>query len=332
MSRVFFLFIFLIVCANLTTAQGRDTLLKPGDTVSETKPGRHDSLGQPKSFSQGKGTVSQQEIDSSMGPALNLSLKDSAWGIIAARFPHSNFIISAFTQNKFFGFSSPPIVVITNKKEFRGKDLLFYAMVSLLLFFAVIRAGFSKYIGDLFRVAFRTTLKQRQISEQLVQTPVPSLLLNFFFLLSGGLYADFVLQHFHLTGDHNFWLVYFYCFSALAIIYILKFLGLKLSGWLFNISSVTDDYIFIVFMINKITGIYLLPFLILLAFSGNNVYEASFVISYIGVLMLFAYRFILAYALVQNQVRLNSFHFFLYLCAFEIIPLLLIYKALMLWF
>jgi hypothetical protein len=118
----------------------------------------------------------------------------------------------------------------------------------------------------------------------------------------------------------------------LAVIYLIKFLSLKLFGWLFNITAAADGYIFIVFMINKIIGIYLLPFLVLLAFSDTEIYEAAFIFSYLGVFALLAYRFILSYGLVQNQIRLNPFHFFLYLCAFEIVPLLLIYKALLLWF
>jgi hypothetical protein len=135
-----------------------------------------------------------------------------------------------------------------------------------------------------------------------------------------------------MAVNYNFWLLYFYCFIALAVIYLIKFLSLKFFGWLFNITATADGYIFIVFMINKIIGIYILPFLVLLAFTDNNVYDAAFIFSYLGVFALLAYRFILSYGLVQNEIRLNPFHFFLYLCAFEIIPLLLIYKALLLWF
>ncbi len=205
-------------------------------------------------------------------------------------------------------------------------------MVALLLFFAFIKFSFSKYFIDLFRVAFKTTLKQRQIGEQLVQTPLPSLLLNFFFLITASFYISFVLQHYHLAMGYDFWLLYFYCFVALAVIYTIKFLSLKFFGWLFNISATTDGYIFIVFIINKIIGVYILPFLILLAFTDNTIYQVAFALSYTGVFALLAYRFILSYGLVRNQIRVNPFHFFLYLCAFEIVPLLLIYKALLLWF
>jgi len=44
--------------------------------------------------------------------------------------------------------------------------------------------------------------------------------------------------------------------------------------------------------------------------------------------MLF-YRFIISYRPVRSEIKVNRFHFFLYLCAFEIAPLLLIYKVLL---
>jgi hypothetical protein len=135
-----------------------------------------------------------------------------------------------------------------------------------------------------------------------------------------------------MARNYNFWLLYCYSFIALAVVYLIKYLSLKFVGWLFNITATAQGYIFIVFMINKIIGIYILPFLILLAFTDNSIYEVSFIFSYLGVFALLAYRFILSYGLVQNEIRLNPFHFFLYLCAFEIVPLLLIYKALLLWF
>jgi len=259
-------------------------------------------------------------------------LKDNSWGAVAAGYPHKNFIRLAFDENKFFGFSSLPVVMNSDIKEFEGKELLFYTLLGILLFFAFIRLSFPKYLGDLFRVTFRTTLKQRQISEQLIQTPIPSLLLNFFFLISASLYLNFVFEHYHYASRYNFWLLFFYCFIGLAFIYIIKFLSLKLSGWLFNISATTDAYTFIVFMINKIMGVFLLPFLVLLAFTDETVYKVAFVLSYIGVFALLAYRFILSYGLIRNQMRGNPFHFFLYLCAFEIVPLFLIYKGLISWF
>jgi hypothetical protein len=191
------------------------------------------------------------------------------------------------------------------------------------------RGAFAKYFNDLFRVFFRTTLKQKQIREQLLQSALPSVLMNCFFVLSTGLYVNFLLFHFQLSIEENFWLQYVYCMSAVAFIYSVKFLGLKITGWLFNVSEAAEAYIFIVFIINKMLGIALLPFLVLLAFTSGSVYNTSLNLSWILAGLLFGYRFILSYKATRSEIKLNPYHFVLYIIGFEIVPLLLIYKLLL---
>ncbi len=215
---------------------------------------------------------------------------------------------------------------------FNGKEGLFYVLIGFLLAFAFLRQAFPKYFNDLFRLLFRTTLKQKQIREQLMQTPLPSLLLNAFFAFSAGLYIDLLLHYFGRTPIDNFWLLFLYCSLGLSVIYLVKFLGLKVTGWLFNIRAAADAYIFVVYLINKVIGIFLLPFLILLSFLQGDAFTVAMVLSFCGLGVLFIYRFLLTYTSVRNQVKFNPFHFFLYLCAFEIAPLLLIYKALLFFF
>src|SRR6186713_2857976 len=219
-----------------------------------------------------------------------------------------------------------------DKKVFQGKEYLFYYLIFLLILFGLLRRAFAKYFHDLFRVFFKTTLKQRQTQEQLLQSSLASVFMNSFFVLSAGLYVNFLLQYFQLVIADNFWLQYIYCAGALAAIYVVKFIGLKITGWLFNVSNATDSYTFIVFIINKMLGIFLLPFLLLLAFASDPLYGSAMVISWLGIGLLLIYRFILSYAALRKEVKLNSFHFILYILGFEVIPLLLIYKLLLLIF
>lgn len=218
------------------------------------------------------------------------------------------------------------------KINFPGKEYLFYYFLFLLVLFGLLKRAFAKYFYDLFRVFFKTTLKQRQTQEQLLQSPLPSIFMNCFFVLSAGLYVNFLLLHFQLSITGNFWLQYLYCAGALSAIYLVKYMGLKVTGWLFNVSDATDSYIFIVFIINKVLGIFLLPFLVLIAFTNEPLYGASFILSWIGIGLLLIYRFILSYGAVRKEVKLNSFHFILYILGFEVIPLLLIYKLLLIIF
>ena len=219
-----------------------------------------------------------------------------------------------------------------DKKIFQGKEYLFYYIIFLLILFGLLRRAFAKYFYDLFRVFFKTTLKQRQTQEQLLQSSLASVFMNSFFVLAAGLYVNFLLQFFQLVISENFWLQYVYCIVALGAIYLAKFIGLKITGWLFNVNNTTDSYIFIVFIINKMLGIFLLPFLLLLAFANDPLYSYAMFISWIGLGLLLIYRFILSYSAVRKEVKLNSFHFILYILGFEVIPLLLIYKLLLIIF
>jgi len=242
------------------------------------------------------------------------------------------FSVQLLQHHPFFGFGSKPVIVHSDIRIFKGKEVLFYALIGLLLMFALLRESFPKYFNDIFRLLFRNTLKQKQIREQLMQTTLPSLLLNAFYALTAGFYIDLLLQHYGVSPIDNFWLLLLYCSAGLLAIYFIKFIGLKVTGWLFNIRAAADSYIFVVFIINKVIGIFLLPFVVLLAFMQGNAYNVAMVLSWCGIGVLFIYRFLLTYTSIRNQVRFNPFHFFLYLCAFEIAPLLLIYKALLFFF
>jgi len=172
-------------------------------------------------------------------------------------------------------------------------------------------------------------MRHQQIRDQVLQSPLPSLFLNILFVISTGLFLSFVADYYNIVPGMNRWLLLFYCCVLLATIYIGKFILLKMVGWMFNIRSATDTYIFIVFLVNKMLGIYLLPALLFMAFAKGQFLTILMTLTYFFIVILFIYRFIIAYRPVRNEIKLSRFHFFIYLCAFEIAPLLLIYKVLL---
>jgi Domain of unknown function (DUF4271) len=313
--RFFFLIVFFLLVSVLVTAQTDvDTLpFSIGDTAS-TKDRNVLKSDSVNSLLPERDSISKRPFqgDTLWNSTVGIPLKEQV-----------------LRRHPFFNFNAKPVAFRSDVKQFQGKEMLFYAIVALLMMFALLKLAFAKYFNDLFRVFFRTTLKQRQIKEQLIQTPLPSLIFNGFFVASAGLYANLLLHYYEFTPVDNFWLLYLYCCIGLSVIYLVKFLGLKICGWLFNMQQAADSYIFIVFIINKVIGISVLPFLVVLSFTDGTIHTVSMVLSWCCIGGLFLYRFILGYAAIRNEVRFNLFHFFLYLGAFEIAPLLLIYKLLL---
>ena len=231
--------------------------------------------------------------------------------------------------NPFFNFTGQPVVEIFELHRANSKDSLFYLIVAILFYFALVRVFFEKYFNNLMTLFFRVSLRQQQIREQVLQTPLPSLLLNILFVVSAGLYACFLLHYSRIGDGVRFWVLYAWCMLLLGSIYLVKFMVLKFVGWVFSISRATDIYIFVVFLVNKMLGIFLLPFLILITFSSVDAREIFITISLAMVFVMWIYRALAAYRPVRNEIKLTPFYFFLYLCAFEIAPLLLIYKVLL---
>ena len=112
----------------------------------------------------------------------------------------------------------------------------------------------------------------------------------------------------------------------MGIIYAGKYIVLSFSGWLTGYNDEADAYIFIVFLINKILGICLLPIVVITSFALPVLVQVVTSISLIFIALMLIFRFFRSYGVLQSKLRISSFHFLLYIIALEILPLLVIYQ------
>ena len=237
--------------------------------------------------------------------------------------------IAAFIrENSLLNSTGTPAELTVKPRKEQSMDSMFYLLTAVVLMLAFFRYIFGRYFSNLFRVFFNTSLRQSQLTDQLLQAKLPSLFFNLFFVISAGLYSYFLMLHYHWLHDQNVWIMIGLCISALGLIYFLKFCTLKFTGWVTGYGDETDTYIFVLFLINKIMGIFLVPFTILMAFSGNDIVMAAVPISLIVIGFLLLLRLFRSYGLLQNQLKVSRFHLLLYIIGVEILPLLLIYKGL----
>jgi hypothetical protein len=241
-------------------------------------------------------------------------------------------ISASLRTHPYYNFYAQPRYMVNIRRKDIGKEGLFYLLTGIVLYYALVRLIFEKYMNNLFSVFFRVSLKQKQIREQLLQSPLPSLLLNIFFIITGGIYFSFILSYYGFRGTYNGWYLMLNCIIALALVYVVKYILLKIMGWIFNIVDATDTYAFVVFLVNKLLGIMLIPVLILLAFSEPSLVAVLVTLSVTGVFIMFGYRYVVSYSPIRKEIKVSQFHFLIYLCAFEIMPLLLIYKVLLTFF
>lgn len=228
---------------------------------------------------------------------------------------------------KYINLKDAPVYLLNETRRTHGKEFLFYSIFILLLILGFLKTFYSAYFNNLFRVFFNTSLRQSQLTDQLLQAKLPSFLLNIFFIVSAGFYLWLLLLFYKPPRYIESQWLFPICIGVVAAVYVIKFLILKILGWVGDIVPMTNNYIFIIFLINKMIGIFLVPFIVVMAFMPPLWMRTAVLLSFLVVGLLFLARYAKSYALIDRQLKMNLFHFVIYAMAAEIIPMLLIFKT-----
>ena len=232
-----------------------------------------------------------------------------------------------FFINKNYPKNKQSVYAINAVRQPAHEDEQFYILAGLLLFAGIIRALYPKYFTAVFGVFFQSA--QRQSKENIAQEALPSLLMNLLFVFSGGLLLASFVRGDDILQRFSFPLLWLYSCAALTAIYVVKWLFISFFGWSFSVTEAAKGYRFIVFLVNKVAGLFFLPLLLILTYSSGADFSIISTIAVVLVVLLLLYRYIVSVSTVGKKLKINPVHFFLYLCAVEILPLLITYKVLL---
>ena len=281
--------------------------------------------------------VSTPETDSLLYDSVAILVLDSlirdSIAKTAARIPANPLTWqqdTAFTNLLYIPYTKKKIQPLLHSGDMRipvEKDYLFYALIGIVLLLALIKQLFPKYFSNLFKLLFEASFRQKQRREQLMQETLPSLMMNILFILVGGLFAALLANYYDWLKT-SFWLITLYSITVLSLVYMFKYIVIQFTGWVFNAKESASTYSFIVFLINKMIGVALVPLLLLLAFSNGKVWDIAITIALGVIVLLFLFRYIISLRIIRGALNINPIHFFIYLCAVELMPMLIIYKIL----
>lgn len=274
-------------------------------------------------------SVAQRKPDSASIPAPVAVAKDTVQQLQAVPFVSFDSCYKAVLAKSRLNLFAKPQFQIEKEKQVESRDWLFYYILGIALLFGLLRITYLRYFSDMFRVFFRTSLRVNQIREQLVQSGLQSLLFNLFFTVAAGTYVYLLISYFDVSVKLPDLFIPLVTTATIGLMYLGKYVFLQVSGWLFGMKNAAETYSFIVFLINKIVGIVLLPFLFVIAFAEKELAGIAITISLVVIVGLFLYRFLRAYRPVQAEIKVGRFHFFIFFLAFEIAPLLVIYKLIL---
>ena len=149
------------------------------------------------------------------------------------------------------------------------------------------------------------------------------------------LYTIYVLgitTFFYLILDKIYGLnglqLYLIILAGVIAVYAIRHLILSALGHIFSISKNTSFYSFLIMLFNQIIGIVLLPINILLAFGPIEVFKIVMIVGFIILLVFYILKSVRGLLSISEFYNERIFQIFIYLCAFEIAPFLILFKYL----
>lgn len=297
---------------------GKTTLKKIKKPITDTSQFFRDTFKTANTASDTNDTL-VNAVDNTVEPNINIVFHDTI-----------DTFYQKLLNNPFFQSNKPPLYLVIDERKETSKDELFYLLSFLLIALAIIKVFFNRFFVNVFKLLFQPSFRQKQTKEQLMQGNAPSFFMNIFFILSGGAFIALLSIYYHLSSV-GFQSLYLYSMAALLILYSGKYIILQFAAWVFNVKDAIDNYVFVVYLINKIIGVLLIPCILVMAFSSKQLVDVSVVVAFIIISVLFMYRYIISFAPVKKEIKVSIPHFFIYIIAVEFLPLLLISKMLIIY-
>lgn len=210
-----------------------------------------------------------------------------------------------------------------------SSDWIFITLLFACSAFVWVKVFYNKIFIQISQAFLNNRITNQIVRDENILVQKASVLLTIIFnlVVSLFLYQISVLydwEHDYVGTGFNRFLIFA---LGISLIYTVKFLILKIVGHIFLLDKAIAIYIFNIFLINNILGIALLPVLTFISFS--NIYrEYGIYLAFILICGAFLYRIVRGCLVGLSYSRFSILYLFLYLCALEIAPLLILYKIL----
>jgi Domain of unknown function (DUF4271) len=211
------------------------------------------------------------------------------------------------------------------------KSFVFGILVLFLTFFTLAVGSNRSILLKAWRSFLSSNalnIAQREASGFSGNSPYLFLYINF--LLNAGVFAYLIVQSLNSDGQLNNYAVFFLCLLGAIVVFVGKHLAILLLTWLFpNIAADLNRYNFLIIAFSCVLGFFLIPFNFVIAFAGTQNWQFFVTLWLIALAAIFIiYGVFRAFSLGTKYLFSYPLHFLLYLCAAEILPVLLLIKLL----
>ena len=209
----------------------------------------------------------------------------------------------------------------------KGNTWVLGFIVLLLAVFAILRISFAKQLQSIIQSFYSNRSLNNLNKEDNLFSSWPFLFLFIQFGFTIGMFFYLVAQYYQLAYIHEGFRFFVSISILIIVLYITKILLLRLLGHLFDIQKPLHEYISILYLSYFNISLIFIPLVVAFALSPLKYGIYYIVISFVLMAVIFTFQFIRAGVNILSHYRFPKFYLFMYFCALEICPILILIKA-----
>jgi hypothetical protein len=154
-------------------------------------------------------------------------------------------------------------------------------------------------------------------------------LLSVLFLFTIALFTGQVIEYYGLEISWSRSSMYIALVVCMILMYLVKYLMIRLSGFIFKVGKEAQDYSSAMFVFINILGLFMLPVVICLEFVKQINPLVFISTGFLFILGFLCMRLLRGLVIGISSNRVSKFYLFLYLCTLEIVPFVILVKLFM---
>jgi hypothetical protein len=236
--------------------------------------------------------------------------------------PRTEFQLVSPSNNKTFGLQLP--VHQLNQINY---DWLTFLLLVALAIFASVRTTWNKYMLHLFQSVVNNATSVRLFQEKNTSDIQGAFLLDILFYLVISIFSFQLLNFFQVNLYFQNNRLFLLSAGLIIAYFLIKKLIYRFFGFLIEKTGETKEYLFNMNNFARVAGIMLFPVVTIIAFYpfsniGLPVFFGIFLVGIIYFLLITR-----GFTILLNK-QFSIFYLFLYFCTLEFLPLVLLYKIL----
>lgn len=219
-----------------------------------------------------------------------------------------------------------PVEIVSKSIQYAYQDWMVYTLFILLLGISMVWYYFPERALSIFKIS--ETRKPTR-SNYSTGNETPGMMILFFFIINYLLTISLFLFlssskliHLNTENPHRINALLFFMIGVSAL-YLFRVVIIFFSGFIFNTKEIALKQLKVYINIDNIIGVVLIPILILILFVQINI------VIYIGlaiILILQIIKWFQTFVLGNSISGFSVLHLFMYLCALELLPVMVLIK------